>query len=414
MLLYAPQVDIQAGIAAQGGRIQAGNVLRQVNDRGVIEDVLVRPATGKPAGVTLAAGATLDVSGLWTNAALDPAASPGLARRNGGQVALRSSGSIALGQGSLVDVSGGAAIQSGGKALAGRGGDLLLEAGSAGSPGVLALDGALAARGVDGGGKLTLQANQIRVVRAEQRARPRPPACRCWRTATSRRASQYELIGTRGLEVVEGAQLRVSMPLLRLAPDAAAATDKTRALQAWTPPLYQEDAVKSVLTQRKGASLTLQSGTLQTAQNELSRVGLTLAEGSLVAVDPGQRINLAGIGQITLNGTLQAWSGRIAVTARDHGRDDGDRLRPLALGRRTRRAGRGRAPRRSTSRASPTACCRMAAASRWAAWSTSPRATWPRRTCSSCCGRAAGWTHPAPPPACWPTARRWPPPAPAG
>ena len=55
-------------------------------------------------------------------------------------VALRSSGSIALGQGSLVDVSGGAAIQSGGKALAGRGGDLLLEAGSAGSPGVLALD----------------------------------------------------------------------------------------------------------------------------------------------------------------------------------------------------------------------------------------------------------------------------------
>ena len=64
-----------------------------------------------------------------------------------------------------------------------------------------------------------------------------------------------------------------------------------------------EDAVKSVLTQRKGASLTLQSGTLQTAQNELSRVGLTLAEGSLVAVDPGQRINLAGIGQITLNGT---------------------------------------------------------------------------------------------------------------
>ena len=316
MLLYAPQVDIQAGIAAQGGRIQAGNVLRQVNDRGVIEDVLVRPATGKPAGVTLAAGATLDVSGLWTNAALDPAASPGLARRNGGRVALRSSGSIALGQGSLVDVSGGAAIQSGGKALAGRGGDLLLEAGSAGSPGVLALDGALAARGVDGGGKLTLQANQIRVVRAEQRGQAAPAGLSVLADSDFAQGfSQYELIGTRGLEVVEGAQLRVSMPLLRLAPDAAAATDKTRALQAWTPPLYQEDAVKSVLTQRKGASLTLQSGTLQTAQNELSRVGLTLAEGSLVAVDPGQRINLAGIGQITLNGTLQAWSGRIAVTA---------------------------------------------------------------------------------------------------
>ena len=272
VLLYAPQVDIQAGIAAQGGRIQAGNVLKQVNDRGAIEDVLVRPATGKPVGVTLAAGATLDVSGLWTNAALDPAASTGLARRNGGQVALRSSGSIALGQGSLVDVSGGAAIQSGGKALAGRGGDLLLEAGSAGSPGVLALDGALAARGVDGGGKLTLQANQIRVVRAEQRGQAAPAGVSVLADSDFAQGfSQYELIGTRGLEVVEGARLRVSMPLLRLAPDAAAATDKTRALQAWTPPLYQEDAVKSVLTQRKGASLTLQSGTLQTAQTSCPR-----------------------------------------------------------------------------------------------------------------------------------------------
>ena len=419
MLLYAPQVDIQAGIAAQGGRIQAGNVLRQVNDRGVIEDVLVRPATGKPAGVTLAAGATLDVSGLWTNAALDPAASPGLARRNGGQVALRSSGSIALGQGSLVDVSGGAAIQSGGKALAGRGGDLLLEAGSAGSPGVLALDGALAARGVDGGGKLTLQANQIRVVRAEQRGQAAPAGLSVLADSDFAQGfSQYELIGTRGLEVVEGAQLRVSMPLLRLAPDAAAATDKTRALQAWTPPLYQEDAVKSVLTQRKGASLTLQSGTLQTAQNELSRVGLTLAEGSLVAVDPGQRINLAGIGQITLNGTLQAWSGRIAVTAlRDTTMDEMMATgsgRSLWVGERAVLDVAARAATAVNLRASPTACCRMAAASRWAAWSTSPRATWPRRTCSSCCGRAAGWTHPAPPPACWPTARRWPPPAPAG
>ena len=171
-VLYAPQVDIQAGIAAQGGRIQAGNVLRQVNDRGVIEDVLVRPATGKPAGVTLAAGATLDVSGLWTNAALDPAASPGSARRNGGQVALRSSGSIALGQGSGGRERRGRHPERR-QGLAGRGGDLLLEAGSAGSPGVLALDGALAARGVDGGGKLTLQANQIRVVRAEQRGRAR-------------------------------------------------------------------------------------------------------------------------------------------------------------------------------------------------------------------------------------------------
>ena len=133
VLLYAPQVDIQAGIAAQGGRIQAGNVLRQVNDRGVIEDVLVGPRPASPpASRWRRAPRSMSAAVDQCRARSRRLARPGA--RNGGQVALRSSGSIALGQGSLVDVSGGAAIQSGGKALAGRGGDLLLEAGSAGRP----------------------------------------------------------------------------------------------------------------------------------------------------------------------------------------------------------------------------------------------------------------------------------------
>ena len=75
------------------------------------------------------------------------------------------------------------------------------------------------------------------------------------------------------------------MPLLRLAPDAAAATDKTRALQAWTPPLYQEDAVKSVLTQRKERQPDPAERHAADRAERAVRVGLTLAEGSLVAVD---------------------------------------------------------------------------------------------------------------------------------
>ena len=91
---------------------------------------------------------------------------------------------------------------------------------------MLALDGALAARGVDGGGKLTLQANQIRVVRAEQRPGRARRLSVLADSDFAQGFSQYELIGTRGLEVVEGA---ASLPLLlRLAPDAAAADGQER------------------------------------------------------------------------------------------------------------------------------------------------------------------------------------------
>ena len=418
VLLYAPQVDIQAGIAAQGGRIQAGNVLRQVNDRGAIEDVLVRPATGKPAGVTLAAGATLDVSGLWTNAALDPAASPGLApqRRTGGAAQQRQhrarpgqpggrerrgrhperrQGPGRPGRRSAAGGRiGGVARRAGagrraGRARRGR----RRQADPAGQPDPRGARRAArpgrARRRVGAGGQ-RLRAGLL-AIRTDRHARPgsrrRRAAARLDAAAAPgagrrRRDGQdagpaaldaAALPGRRGQERADAAQGRQPDPAERHAADRA-----ERAV-----PRRPDAGGRFAGGGRPGPAH--QSGRHRPDHAERHAAGL-------VGPHRGDR-----------------------AARHDHGRDDGDRLRPLTLGRRTRRAGRGRArPRRSTSRASPTACCRMAAASRWAAWSTSPRATWPRRTCSSCCGRAAGWTHPAPPPACWPTARRWPPPAPAG
>ena len=130
--------------------------------------------------------------------------------------------------------------------------------------------------------------------------------------------SQYDVIGTHGLEVAPGAQLQVRMPVQRYASGARAAQDKAQALQVWTPELYQEDPLKSVLTQRRGASVLLQTGTLLSSPNDVAGSPLVVADGARVEVDPGQRIALAGIGQITLNGVFNAWSGRITAVSYTH------------------------------------------------------------------------------------------------
>ncbi len=315
VVLYAPQVDINASISAAGGKIQAGNMLRQLSGNGRVEDTPVIATAGESVGITLATGAALDVGGLWSNLSLDPAASPGIAYRNGGSVALRSTGDVSLAPGSAVDASGGAAMLATGKTRNGRGGDILLEAGSGGAAGVLQQQATLQGYGVDGGGKLTLQAYQVRVVRPDARNEPAPTGVSVLVADDfSQGFSQYDVIGTHGLAVTAGTQLRVQMPVQRYAWGARAAQHKAQALQTWTPALYQEDPVKSVLTQRRGASLLLQAGTLLSSPNDVAATSLVVQDRARIEVDPGQRITLAGIGQVTLNGTFNAWSGRITVS----------------------------------------------------------------------------------------------------
>ncbi|WMD18154.1 filamentous hemagglutinin family protein [Achromobacter seleniivolatilans] len=329
VVLYAPQVDINAGISAAGGKILAGNILKQWNANGRNEDTAVSAPTGKPTGVTLGAGAVLDASGLWTNLSTEPQSSAGLAYRNGGSVALRSTNTVAMAADSTVDVSGGAAMLATGKTRNGKGGDVTLAAGVNAEGGVLTLDGAIAGQGVDGGGKLTLQAANVRIVAADQTAAI-AAAARAGGQDVSILSdgafglgfSQYEVIGFHGLEVADGAQMRVTMPVQRYAPSARAAQDKAQALQIWMPPLYQEDPVKSALTQRKGASLALQAGTALANVAALDTTPLRIGVGALIEVDPGQKIDLTGIGQITVNGTLNAWGGAIAVRALRTGLSD--------------------------------------------------------------------------------------------
>ncbi|ODU17719.1 MULTISPECIES: filamentous hemagglutinin family protein [Variovorax] len=126
--------------------------------------------------------------------------------------------------------------------------------------------------------------------------------------------SRYDLNGHLGVIVADNARLDVRMPAYRFADGAktvATGSDPATGLALWTPPLWSEDAVKGVLTQRGGASLTLQSmvgsGSASTAGGPVA-----VRPGAAIDVDPGQSIGLLGR-DVTVEGTLSAPGGMIAI-----------------------------------------------------------------------------------------------------
>ncbi|NMG64162.1 filamentous hemagglutinin N-terminal domain-containing protein [Azoarcus indigens] len=162
IVLYAPEVDLAAGLTARSGSIHAGNVLSQPNTAtsgSPVDDVVIAVPAGVSGGVHLHEGVTLDASGL--SADLREAGAPlaMLAYRNGGSVSLRSTHDLTLEADSLVDVSAGALIQADGSISGGRGGSVTLGAGLELGPAssLLTLDGTLRGYGVNGAGTLDIE-----------------------------------------------------------------------------------------------------------------------------------------------------------------------------------------------------------------------------------------------------------------
>ncbi len=163
--LYAPQVEINADLVARGGQIALGNVLPSVAGQGTTISIALPPAAGQRARTTVAAGATLDASGLWTNLLADPRDDAGLPYVDGGSVSIRGTGDVTLAQGAAIDVSSGAALLRNGALRGGHGGDVTLAAGyvtdanstAADPTALLTLAGELRAFGVNGGGTLDVR-----------------------------------------------------------------------------------------------------------------------------------------------------------------------------------------------------------------------------------------------------------------
>ncbi|SCZ00146.1 filamentous hemagglutinin family protein [Pseudomonas sp. NFACC37-1] len=316
--LYAPQVEVNADLTARSGRIALGNVLKQVRtDNFQMEDVVLSPATGQRAAVTLGEGVTLNTAGRWSNLLLDGNDHQGLPFLNGGAVSVRSSGDIDVRQGSLIDVSSGAAVMADGKTRGGKGGDLTLTAstGTSSSNGALNLGGELRGTGVNGGGTLKLSANKVLI--GDSGSPLEPGTLQLGGDFFDKGFSAYDITGNQGLTVAEGTRVDVTMPVYRFGEQAlstGSGAEPADALQRWTPQLYQEDAIKGVLTQRRGASLSLTAGTANSSAADMASTVLNLGKGSVISVDPGQGIDVRSIGQLTANGTLNAWGGRVSLT----------------------------------------------------------------------------------------------------
>ncbi|QNK66579.1 filamentous haemagglutinin family protein [Variovorax sp. PAMC26660] len=318
--LYSPGVKVDADLVAHGGSIQLGNVLEQISNNYLKDTSYIRPPADGTASVVLAGGAKLDTSGLWANVLKNPLDAGGLAYRNGGIVSLRSMGDVVLGNGSVVDVSSGAGLLAKARQQGGKGGSVTLEAdGFNTGNGHVALDGAvLRGQGVDGGGTLTVQTSRIAI--GDTSGTALADTLMLGANFFDKGFSRYVLIGNHGLTVADGALIDVTMPVYRFganAQDLAIGGKPADALELWTPPLYQEDASKAVLTQRKGASLSLQAGTSTTLAKELPMVQAVVGRGAAINVDPGQAIEVRSVGQLTVDGTLRANSGRIVLNTVD-------------------------------------------------------------------------------------------------
>ncbi|QAX84866.1 hemagglutinin [Pseudomonas sp. DTU12.3] len=312
--LFAPQVQVNASLTARGGSMNVGDVLTG-------NSALLAPA-GTAVGVTVAKGVQLDARGLWSNLRTDPDDVNSLAYLNGGVVSVRSTGSVNLGSGSLLDVSSGGALLANGKTRGGKGGDITLES----SPltrsvsSQLMIDGDVRGYGVTGGGSLTIQSGNV--VIGGTGAPHGDNTLQLASSLFSTGFASYSVTGLTGLEVADGAQVDVVMPVYRFgdaAPIQSSGVDPRTALELWTPTLFQENPAKGVLTQRGGASLALQAGSSELALIDPASSPLSIGHGARISVDPGQRIKLRGAGQITVEGELNAWGGTLDIRQQQFG-----------------------------------------------------------------------------------------------
>ena len=135
---------------------------------GRVEEGVVNPAAGKPAR---ARGARVDAGGLWTNLALTPQDSALMAWRHGGSVACAAAATC---RSRSPDRSMCPAARAGPGGCSARRQGRRRHAGGQrnATGGVLTVAGEIAGYGVDGGGKLLLQAERVSVGHGRQIVAP--------------------------------------------------------------------------------------------------------------------------------------------------------------------------------------------------------------------------------------------------
>jgi filamentous hemagglutinin family protein len=325
LTLSGPTVDVAAALTAHGGAVNISNIIVTPPQTTTI----ALEATDGSAQLTLEGSGRIDTSGLFTNLQQDPGDIAGKAFVDGGAVTLVSSQGLDLAPGSVIDASSGGVVLPGGKTAGGAGGNMTItadqsvgsdliggQATSTTSPvgtAPLLLGGTLRSMGsadAGGGGALSLAA--LSVVIGDDVVQPGDAGTLVLPTSFFNQGfSAYAITGDQGLTVQPGAQIVVTEPTYQFTPagfSAPTGSDPASVLQTVLLPLYMANPLNDTLTQRPGASLTLNG---VGASNNGGP--LTVGAGALLAVDPGQSITLNADAQMTIDGTLRAPGGSIAL-----------------------------------------------------------------------------------------------------
>ncbi|APD13380.1 filamentous haemagglutinin family protein [Pandoraea pulmonicola] len=129
--------------------------------------------------------------------------------------------------------------------------------------------------------------------------------------------SSYDINGGQGVRVDNGVTLAPVMPVYRFTADSMTAptgSDPSKVMAVTLPPLVAENAQTATLTQRAGASLALRSVS-KDYQGNMAGGEVNIGKGATIAVDPGQSLTLDAFGRITVDGSLIARGGKIALTS---------------------------------------------------------------------------------------------------
>ena len=304
--LTAPDITVAANLVAPDATVTLGNCFGDCIARANAYTFL---RNGSTAAVTLAAGVSIDVSGMWNNRLLDSADATGAAFIAGGSVRLDSSQAVTLAAGSAVDVSAGGTLSTTGAWQGGKGGSVTLIAddpggGSGGAP--LRLAGTLEGFGASGGGTLTITAPFVQIGAAAASA----TTLRLDPSLFASGFSSYVIDGLAGLEVTAGTVLDVVAPSYTLAANANSVptgADPTLAYTLALAPLFTPNSQHATLTQRGGASLSLQ------AVDGQQGGAVTIGSGAAITVDPGRSVALTAYNSVIIDGSVTAHGGSISI-----------------------------------------------------------------------------------------------------
>jgi filamentous hemagglutinin family protein len=318
----APAARIGGTVAAHGGSVTINDQVTLVGPGLCFLAVTCAapPATGVVPGIALAATATIDTTGLWTNELVDPGVIMSLAYVNGGSVTLDSSRSVTLAAGSTIDASSGGAVTASHTTLGGQGGNIRIvaydqAAGALPASPVVSFAGTLRSVGASRGGTLALVAPRVLI--GDGIAPAGPDQVVLSTALFSSGFSGYDVNGTAAAAIAPGAAVAVMEPTYQFTADSLLAPTGTApgaALTFMQLPPFVVDPRRATLTQRPGASFALRSeGQLDAFGVPGSGGLLTVGAGSSVTVDSGQSVTLAAYGQVTVDGTITAPAGTISV-----------------------------------------------------------------------------------------------------